>query len=248
MWLVVSALAWGRKSYHRFLDWLLPFQCPVCQDFMIQRGLCGACWGKLTFLSAPCCTQCSFPFSFFVQEGALCGKCLAAPPPFQKSLSVFVYNETSKPLILKFKHGRDLSLLPLFSEWLFQRGKPFFSEANFILPVPLHWTRLWKRRFNQAALLAKALSQKTGVPYAPTFLRRTRRTPSQGHLMRKQRERNVAHAFKVNPRKRTFLKETRVILVDDVYTTGATLEACARVLLAQGVRCVMVLTLARVVH
>lgn len=238
----------GLKSCRRFINWLLPFQCPGCRKFTVERGMCGSCWGKLTFLSDPCCAQCSYPFSFFVQEGALCGKCLATPPLFQKGLSVFIYDTVSKNLILKFKHGKDLSLLPLLSEWLFQRGKPFFEAADLILPVPLHWTRLWMRRFNQAALLAKNLSQKTGIPYTPTLLKRTRRTPSQGHLNVKQRIANVARAFKVDSREQLLLKGARIILVDDVYTTGATLEACAKVLLAQGARCVMVLTLARVVR
>lgn len=249
MWSFFSTLkTWSAKSYARFLNWLLPHQCPLCQELTLEHGLCGPCWGKLTFLSAPCCVQCAYPFSFFIQEGALCGKCLATPPAFQKSLSVFAYDAYSKNLILNLKHRRDLSLLPLFTEWLFQWGTPFFKEADVILPVPLHWTRLWTRRFNQAALLAQALSRKTRIPYVPTLLKRTRRTPPQGYLSRKERRQNVAHAFKVNPRKRFLLKAARVILIDDVYTTGATLEACARVLLAQGAQCVMVLTLARVVH
>jgi ComF family protein len=177
-----------------------------------------------------------------------CGRCVAKPPPFTRSLSVFVYDDKSRSFIFRLKHGKDLSLVPLLARWLYVRGRLIWSGCDVIVPVPLHWTRMAWRSFNQSALLTRGLSRLTGLPHNPSLLKRVKRTPPQGHLTVHQRADNVRHAFRVNQKHLESLQGARVVLVDDVYTTGATLTACARTLLRAGAQSVSVLTLARVAH
>jgi ComF family protein len=249
-----------RNFFSRFirksLQILLPYQCGVCRSILMERGVCGDCFSQLTFLGDGTCRSCGLPLPVQSFEGdledgevtpLLCGGCIAQKPPFQVALSVFAYDDVSRPLITRFKHGGDLTLVPLFSRWLGAKGSKVRSEVDVVVPVPLHWTRLVKRRFNQSALLAQAFARKEGLFYDPLVLKRTRRTPSQGHLRAAQRILNVKGAFTVPPAKKPLIEGVGVLLVDDVYTTGATLTACAQALLQSGAREVSVLTLARVV-
>ncbi len=158
------------------------------------------------------------------------------------------YDEASRGLVLGFKHADRTDGAPAYGAWLARAGAELIAEADLIAPVPLHWMRLFARRYNQAALLARALARRAGRPVAADLLLRRRHTPSQGRLSPAQRRRNVAGAFAVKPSRRPLLEGRRVLLVDDVLTTGATASACARTLRRDGARAVDVLVLARVVR
>jgi ComF family protein len=166
---------------------------------------------------------------------------------FERARAAFRYDEGSRDLILRFKHADRTDSSPAFARWMARAGDALLGDADLIAPVPLHWLRLFMRRYNQAALLASALAPLAGKPAVNDLLQRRRRTPLQGGGVL-ARQRNVAGAFAVDPRRRAGLQDKRVLLVDDVLTTGATVSACASVLLRAGARAVDVLTLARVVR
>jgi ComF family protein len=174
-----------------------------------------------------------------------CGACLDHPPAYESARAAIAYNANSRRLVLQFKHGDRTGLAGPFARWMAGAGRELLAEADLLIPVPLHRWRLFRRRYNQAALLARALSRLAGVAWAPTALRRIRRTQPQGTMGRQGRQRNVQGAFRVNDGIRLVGK--RVVLIDDVLTTGATVEACVWVLKDAGARRVDVLTLARVV-
>jgi ComF family protein len=161
---------------------------------------------------------------------------------------VLRYDDASRDLVLAFKHADRTDGAPAYGAWLARAGADLVADADAIAPVPLHWTRLFSRRYNQAALLALALGTHAGLPVVPDLLIRRRRTPSQGRMSATGRARNVAGAFSLNARRLAFLEGRRILLIDDVLTTGATVESCARVLLRGGAAAVDVLTLARVVR
>jgi len=168
-------------------------------------------------------------------------------PIYTQARAVFKYDETSKGQLLAFKYHDKTQLAPIFGEWLTRIASDYITKAHFIIPVPLHYWRLLSRRYNQAALLAHSLAEHINLPVLPDTLQRIRRTPTQSGLTRRQRMENMHAAFRVTKNKRKLLKGKSVILVDDVMTTGATLDACSRALHDAGVTDVYVLTLARTV-
>ncbi|MBT6119732.1 MAG: ComF family protein [Rhodospirillaceae bacterium] len=248
-------MAWVAKPAERFgtavLDALLPARCLACPEPVGAPGaLCPACWSALAFIAPPLCACCGVPFEFEGQtaHGVLCGACVARAPVFARARSALRYGDGSRSLILRFKHGDRTHAAPAFGRWLARAGAELLADADVILPVPLHWTRLFARRYNQAALLAQALGRESGCPVLVDGLERRRRTPSQARLGRAGRARNVRGAFAVPAARRARIEGRRVLLVDDVLTTGATMEACARSLLSAGATAVDALTLARVVQ
>jgi ComF family protein len=240
----LAGKSWGERT----LDLLLPPVCLSCGARVERQGtLCAACWQGLHFLSPPHCACCAFPFTYDLGPVALCAACTARPPAYDRARAAIAYEDASRSLVTHFKYGDRLEGAVLFARLLARAGEGLLRDADFIVPVPLHPFRLIKRRFNQAAILARQLSSETGVPVRTDVLRRIRRTPPQVGLSPVGRRRNVAHAFAVHPRHALVLRGARVVLVDDVLTTGATVEACAKVLRRAGVQRLDVLTLARVV-
>ena len=247
-----------RLALARVLDAVLPPRCLKCGLVVATQSgshgggshgtLCPACWQGLSFLGAPCCACCGQPFDFEMGPGALCGACTQAPPAFDRARAVMRYDEASRDLILAFKHADRTSLTPAFAAWLKRAGAELLADADLIVPVPLHWSRLFSRRYNQAALLAMALGDLAGKPVMPDLLIRRRATRKQGHLGRLARQRNVAGAFALHPGRASALAGKRVLLVDDVITTGATVTHCARVLRQGGAAAIDVLALARVIQ
>lgn len=236
------------KTGRVVLDAVYPPLCISCRASTGEaHGLCAACWSKISFLEGPECARCGLPFEFDPGGETLCGPCHAEPPDFDRARSIMHYDDASKALILALKRADRLDLVPPLARWLERGGRALLAETDVIVPVPLHRWRLWRRRFNQSALLAQKLASATGKPFDPLVLIRIRPTPSQGEMpSAKARRKNVRGAFKVaNP---SAIAAKSVLLVDDVYTTGATLNACARALKRAGASKVMVVTLARVVR
>jgi ComF family protein len=229
------------------LNLLFPPLCMACREPVGEAGLCPSCWGAITFLDGPACACCGLPFPVDLGAGQKCAACQTRPPPFASAHAIMAYDEHSRGAILALKHADRLELAPGFARWLMRVGRPVLAHAQIIVPVPLHRWRLWRRRYNQAAELARSLGAMAGIKVATGALRRTRATPSQGAMASaKARRRNVQSAFRVDDS--AVVAGQRVILIDDVMTTGATAEACARALLRAGAAEVHVLALARVVR
>jgi len=229
------------------LDLLLPPRCLGCGITVPAPGtLCVACWRSITFLGAPCCACCGYPFDFDPGTGGLCAACLAHPPVFDRARAAMRYDDASRSLVLALKHGDRLHLAPTLAQWMRRAGSELLADADLLIPVPLHWTRLFARRHNQAAVLALAIAKSDGSAVATTCLVRRRRTPSQGRKSAAARQRNVAGAFAI--RRPEDVQGKRIVLIDDVFTTGATVEECARVLKRAGAARVDVLAVARVVR
>ena len=244
-----SAFCASRWAY-RGLDFLFPPLCIACGERIGEPyALCGKCWHAVSFVEGAVCIRCGLPFDIDTGENTVCGGCYAEPNAFDCARAILRYDEASKSLILGFKHGDRLERSPAFIGWLERVGGVLAEDADIVVPVPLHRSRLWRRRYNQSALLAKGLARRFDKAYGPTALVRLRKTPSQGSMpSAKARQRNVAGAFRVTERGKEEVRGKRVLLLDDVYTTGATLNACARALRRAGAVRVNVLTLARVVR
>ncbi|MBM3598761.1 MAG: ComF family protein [Alphaproteobacteria bacterium] len=245
----------GRQLAHRALDAVLPPRCLECGaqvDAPIDApgALCPACWRRIAFLTPPWCACCGHPFEVEAGPDSLCGACIAEPPPFVRARAVFRYDDASRGLILRFKHADRTDSAPAFGRWLARAGDRLLADNDLIVPVPMHWFRLFVRRYNQASLLALALARATDnrVPALPDALQRRRWTPIQGRLGRAARRDNVKGAIAVRSDRADALAGKRVLVVDDVFTTGATASACAHALLGAGAASVDVLTLARVVR
>ena len=238
-----------RRGWGAALNGLLPPQCLSCREPVDAPGrLCPSCWRDVAFIAPPFCAACGFPFDFEAGAGALCGACVGARPAYERARAVMRYDEGSRRLILGFKHGDRTHGAPAFGQWMARAGGALLAEADLIVPVPLHWTRLFRRRYNQSALLADILARRSGVALIPDLLIRRRRTAPQGRLSGAARRRNVRGAFALDRRHAGMLDGRRVVLIDDVLTSGATAEACARALLRGGARAVDLLVLARVVR
>jgi len=230
------------------LDLLLPPTCAGCGEVVEDaHTLCLECWGALTFISRPCCDACGHPFEYEVPGLTLCGACMRDRPPFARARAALLYDDASKAFILRLKHADRTDTVHLLAKWLVQAGAEILGGADVLVPVPLHWTRLFSRRFNQAALLAQALGRLSGKAVMVDALVRHKKTPSQGRLGVKARARNVQGAFRMATARNPQIRGKRVVLVDDVYTTGATVRAAAKALLRGGAASVDVVTLARVV-
>jgi ComF family protein len=246
--MTVAALA--ARGARGLLDLVLPPRCLRCGLAVDGQGrLCADCWRSLTFLGPPQCRLCGYPLPHALPEAPLCGECARAEPVYDRARAALRYDDGARRLILAFKHADRTDVAPAFGTWLARAGAELLAEAELIAPVPLHRLRLLKRGYNQAAVLARALAQATGLPLAPDLLQRQRATPSQQGLSGRARLENVtAGAFRVHPWQRTRAEGKAVVLIDDVLTTGATVGACARVLRRAGACRVDVLTLARVVR
>lgn len=232
-----------------FVDLIVPPKCLSCRTPVTQgASLCVACWSKLNFLEDPVCDVMGTPFAYDQGKGALSAAALADPPPWDKARAAIVFDQNSKNLIhaLKYKDHHEAALLMV--RMMARAGRELLAESEYIMPVPLHPTRLWKRRFNQAALLAKPLAEQLGKPYAADIIVRKVATRQQVGLDHNARAKNVRKAFQVSPEKSMLIKGRTILLVDDVRTTGATVAACADVLKQAGAAKVFILSFALVLE
>jgi len=241
------AAGWKPKAqmaWRTALDMLFPPQALDGGPRPLAGGFTANAWARIRFLDGPVCDGCGAPFEF--DPGARCAACLAKPRAFDAARAACLYDETSREPILQLKHADRLDLAPLFARWLSRTAAPLIEAADAIAPVPLHPFRLLGRRYNQAAEIARPLAALTGTPYLPDALVRIRATATQGGKSGSGRRRNVAGAFQVPASRAKQVAGLRILLIDDVLTTGATLEGCARALKQAGAARVDVAVVARV--
>ena len=235
-----------RNLLRSALDLVFPREDLDGEPTVGAHGLSAEAWAKIHFLDGPVCDGCGAPFDYDPGPGVRCAPCMARPRAFDAARAACLYDEISRDPILKLKHADRTDLAPMFARWLSRAAAELLEEAEAIVPVPLHPLRLLRRRYNQAAEVARPLSQLSGVPYLPDALVRRRATESQGGKSGAHRKRNVAGAFQAPERRRAQVEGRRILVVDDVMTTGATLEGCARALKQAGAARVDVAVLARV--
>lgn len=237
-----------REMGRRALDTVMPPRCMMCGDVVADPGaLCASCFEDVTFITEPFCTLCGIPFvDIYVEaaETAVCGACARQAPIFDRARAVFVYDDKSRNLLTRLKHADRTDFTPALARWMVRAGASLLEDADLIIPVPLHRWRLFFRTYNQSALLARWVSRLSHVPSVYNALRRSKMTPSQGGLSATARRRNVARAFVVTDEE--IVSDKKIILIDDVLTTGATLDSCARVLREAGASRVDALVVGRV--
>ncbi|MDH3195557.1 MAG: ComF family protein [Hyphomicrobiales bacterium] len=233
----------------RAADLILPPACPACR---VASGsgaaLCADCWASVRFLAPPLCPVLGTPFSHDVGTGIVSAAVLAEPPPFARARSAVVYEDTARRLVHALKYRDRHEVAGFMARAMIRAGRELLADCALIVPVPLHPQRLWLRRFNQAALLSDRIGRESGIGVQPMVLKRIRRTRQQVGLSARERDANVRGAFRVSMPEKTVIAGRRVLLVDDVYTSGATARAASRALLRGGAAAVDVLTFARVVH
>lgn len=238
-----------QRSALRCLDVLLPPRCLGCGEIVEGTdSLCTDCWRRLTFFGAPLCRICGFPLPRTGVDLPVCGACTAEPPAFERARAALRYDDGARGLILRFKHADRTDITRIFGRMLEHAGIDLLADCDLIAPVPLHRWRLLQRGYSQAALLARALADGGRRTVVPDLLQRIRATASQQGLSGAERERNItSSAFRIHPRHRERLRDRRVLLIDDVLTTGSTVTACTKILKRGGAAAVDVLALARVV-
>jgi ComF family protein len=235
----------GRRS----LDTLLPPRCFVCQIMLDARDtLCGGCWSSVQFIRAPLCDRMGIPLPYAVGEITVSAAALANPPAYDRARAVAHFSGGMRTMVHQLKYADRLDGRVLLGHWLQVAGAELIADADLIVPVPLSRSRLLWRRFNQAALLGQQLARTTGHTFVPGALVRRRSTRPQVGLTQAQRRQNVSGAFEVLKRRQGFIRDRNVLLIDDVITTGATVEACARALRRAGAKRVDVLALGLVTN
>ena len=238
-----------RKFWRGAIDFVAPPRCLVChQPVNEPAGLCVSCWAGLRQIDEPVCDAMGIPFAYDQGEGSLSAAALAEPPAWDRARAAVAFDEASRPIIhaLKYRDTQEAGLL--MARMMGRAGRVLLADADFIIPVPLHRWRLWWRRFNQSAYLAQHLAAAAGKPYRPDLLARVRATRSQVGLDHAARRKNVRRAFRLAAEAAGEVAGRRMLLIDDVMTTGATAGACAEALKAAGAAKVNVLTFALVLE
>lgn len=228
------------------IDLIFPPRCPLCGEALsAQVGLCASCWNDLAIPGEPSCSLCQRPFSEGTSDGAICAPCMVQPPRHDGIAAGTLYNDASRRLVLAFKHGGRIALAPMMARVIAAR-LAFVGPDWIVVPVPLHRWRLWRRGFNQAALLGREIARLRGARLVVDGLQRRKKTPVLGGLGRKARARALAGAIGANPGRTGQLKGAQIVLIDDVLTSGATSDACVSALKRAGARKVVIACFARV--
>lgn len=228
-------------------DLAVPPTCLACDNIVARPGgCCASCWRELRFIRKPHCAVMGTPFSVDMGDGFLCAEAIADPPPFARLRAVMLYDDIARRLISGIKYADRLDLVPAVASWMAVAGLELLEDADVVVPVPLHNRRLWQRRFNQSAELARHIAGRSGKVYQPAVLTRRKHTRQQVGLSESERIRNVSGAFTVVPEKSISITGRNVLLIDDVYTTGATTRAATRALKRAGASQIDVLVFAKV--
>lgn len=234
------------EAFAPLIDLVYPPRCPACgEGIAAQDGLCAGCWAELVIPGEPACALCQRPFGAVAAEASICAPCLADPPRHDGIAAGTLYNEASRKLVLAFKHGKRIALAPMLARMAASRLPELDGEWQ-VVPVPLHPWRLWRRGFNQSALLAREIARLRGLDAVVDGLVRKKPTPTLGGLGRAARARALSGAIAANPRRIEQLKGANLVLVDDVMTSGATTDACVRALKRAGAQRVVIACFARV--
>jgi ComF family protein len=236
-----------RTSFRAAIDLALPPLCPSCREPVADAALCPACWAKLSYIAPPYCPRLGIPFAYDPGPDVLSMQAIADPPAYNRARAAVRYDDVARTVVHAFKYGDRLDLAPTLGRWTANAGRALLAEADALVPVPLHWTRLWARRFNQSAALATAVSTASAVAVSHRALQRVKATAQQVGLSQAERAQNVQGAFRVPAEGKAEVTGRRLVLVDDVLTSGATVDACARALYRAGAANVDVLVFARVV-
>ena len=243
---MAEALALARAALRPVLDFALPPRCPGCGAITEEpHRFCLDCWSQLVFLGEPCCARCALPFDYDSGPDALCGGCHADPPAFDRLRAAVAYGDIPRKVALKLKYGGRPGVAETVARFMQRHLEA--EPGTLVAPVPLHRWRIWKRGYNQAALIAAALARRAGLEPRLDLVERVKATPPLKGLGPKERRDAVRGAFRVAARHKPRLRGRAVLLVDDVYTSGATANACARVLRRAGAARIEVLCWARVV-
>src|SRR5579871_186804 len=238
--------AWSQMS-RLALNVALPTLCVACRDPVEGDGVCADCWSKMSFIAPPFCPRLGIPFVYDPGPDMLSMEAIANPPAYTRARAAVRYDDVARTLVHALKYQDRTDLAPAMGRWMARAGRELLGDADVLVPVPLHWRRGWSRRYNQSGALARIIEHHTGVAIATEALRRIRPTEQQIGLSRPQRASNVQGAFKVGPDRQHLIAGRRVVLIDDVLTSGATVDACARALLRAKAASVDVLVFARVV-
>lgn len=245
---VLSAAQFFAAGGRAFVHTVLPPTCLACRKpSSATGGLCAKCWQGAGFIERPYCERLGTPFAYDSGAPLISPSAFADPPAFDRARAAMRFSDVARDLVHLLKYGDRLDLVKPFARWMSRAGDEILHEADAFVPVPLHWTRLFQRRFNQSAELARAIAKPRKLPVIDDTLVRVRATPPQVGLAREERAKNVHGAFSIDKAARAKVKGKRIVLVDDVLTTGATANACARVLRRAGAARIDVLTFARVV-
>src|ERR1700721_2550669 len=229
------------------LNIALPTLCGACREPVDGEGVRATCWAKLSFIAPPFCPKLGIPFVYDPGPGLLSMQAIADPPAYQRARAAVRYDDVARTLVHALKYQDRTDLAPAMGRWMARAGQELLEAADLMVPVPLHWRRGWSRRYNQSGALARIIERESGVKVAAEALRRIRPTEQQIGLSRPQRASNVQGAFKVAPDRQHLISGRRVVLIDDVLTSGATVDACARALLRAKTSTVDGLVFARVV-
>ena len=229
------------------LDIALPTLCVACREPVAGEGVCAECWSKLSFIAKPYCPRLGIPFVYDPGPDLLSMEAIASPPAYTRARAAVRYDDVAKTLVHALKYQDRTDLAPTMGRWMARAGDELLADADALIPVPLHWRRAWHRRYNQSGALATVIAGQSGVKLKVDLLQRARATEQQVGLSRAQRASNVQGAFRVPAERQNELSGMKVVLVDDVLTSGATVDACARALLRGKAAQVDVLVFARVV-
>jgi competence protein ComFC len=234
------------RIFKNLLGIIFPNHCLHCEEIISADGLfCQNCWPKLQFISEPKCAICAYPFEFQAQS-SICLNCLKKKPAFDETIAVFSYNYILRKVISDLKYRDQTFLAKKLSKILFSKIQSRINDFNLIIAVPLHKKRLQKRKFNQAVLLAKNIQKlEPRLEFFPDILIRTKYQKSQVELRKIDREKNLKTAFALNEKYRQIVKNKNILLLDDVMTTGATLQNCAKILKKSGAAKITVFTIAK---
>jgi ComF family protein len=242
-----AAVALARNTLRPILDFALPPRCPGCGTVTLElHRFCLDCWTRLTFLGDPCCARCALPFDYDAGAEVECGRCLAAPPAFDRLRAAVAYGEVSRTVALKLKYGGRPGVAETIARFM-ERHLDRDRDA-ILAPVPLHRWRIWRRGYNQSALIASALARRAGREARLGLIERIKPTPPLRGMGPRERRLAVRGAFRIGAGHKEALKGRAIVLIDDVYTSGATANACARILKRGGAARVDILCWARVVR